>query len=318
MVELGIAHIGLRPPDAQRLKITVGMVTVAGSASKGWRMSALNQADLVVIAPDDSAAQAALDNRAAYPRAAFAALVGEADVVPPGCLRLAWPIRTDHVIHLLKTVEALREAPSPPTPAAADSDVLKLASLLRSVTDERDPNVTWKVRGTPDHSVYIVPVARKFFYRPALPRLRAMPLNVALTFERIGSNAVPGGVNPRPLVVLQWLVGSLTGPLGMLPWIEPGTALRMRRWPDFPVLYHDPRHRRIAALLSERVSPVTDLMHLTRLDSATVTGFVNAANLCGYVVPVAAGAAATIRQMGDGSRRSLFERLRGALGIAEA
>ncbi len=318
MAEFGLAIIGLKLPDAQRLRATVGMVTVAGSVSKGWRLCPPSEADLLVIAHEDPEARAALENRAAFPRATFAALVGEADVAPPRCLSLSWPIRTDHVVRLLKSVEESKKA-GPTVPEAAESGIFELASLLRRAADECDPEVVWKIDGTPDHALYVLPAARKFLYRAPLPRLRGMPPDVTLDFENIDRKGAPHDVSPRPLVALNWMVGSLTGPLGVLPWIDTKSALRMRRWPDFPVLYHDPRHRRIAALLSEHVRPMSDLVRLAGVDSATVTGFVNAASLCGYLVADATPTAPGAGEGGsDGSRRSLIGRLRQALGIVEA
>jgi hypothetical protein len=296
----------------------VGMVTIAGSVSKDWRLCSAAEADLVVINPDHHEAKVALNNRAAFPQAIFAALMSAAEQAPEDCLKLSWPIRTEGVIEMLKRVEAKPKAAVPATTLAVQGDMLRLASILRTIGHERDADLVWRIKGAPDKTLYIAPAARKFFYEPALARLRTMRLDAELTFETVMKESIPEGLSPRPLVGLQWVAGDMIGSLRLLPWLKPDMSLRLKSWPNFPVLHHDARHRRIAALLARKVNGLAELTQLARTDAATVRGFVNACNLCGYLSPQAAPAPA---KKAVGARQpsspSLFKRLRSALGIVE-
>jgi hypothetical protein len=314
----GIAQIGLRPADDRRLRTMIGMASITGTVSKQWRLCAPAEADLIVVALDDPDAQAALRRRSAYPHATFAALVGATDETPADCLQLRWPIRTEDVIELLTKVQVTAKAETAATTRAIEGDALHLASILRKAGAERDPQLVWKVTGTPHQPLYIAPLARKFFYPQPLARLRSASF-AALGFETLSMSAVPGDVIARPLVGLQWLVGDMIGPMGLLPWIGAGAPLRLKTWPNFPVLPHDARHRRIAALLAQSVNGLEELVERSRMDIGTVRSFVNASDLCGYL---ATGTApykpVTKRPASSRLRASLFDRLRSALGIQES
>jgi hypothetical protein len=314
----GIAQIGLRPADDKRLRTMVGMASITGAVSKQWRMCAPAEADVVVVALDDPEGQAALQGRSAYPHATFVALVGAADQVPDDCLKLRWPIRTEDVIELLTKIQSAPKTDSPASTRTVEGEALHLASILRKAAAERDPQLVWKITGTPQQPLYIAPLARKFFYQPPLARLRSTSLT-ELSFETVNIDAIPDDTIARPLVGLQWLVGDMIGPMGLLPWIGTATPLRLKTWPNFPVLHHDARHRRIAALLAQSVNSLEELVERSRMDITTVRSFVNASDLCGYLAPGAAVRKPDAKRVVmTRPRASLFERLRSALGIQES
>lgn len=314
----GIAQIGLRPADDKRLRTMVGMATITGTVSRQWRMCSPAEADIVVVAPEDPEAQAALNNRSACPQAKFAALVGTADQAPADCLKLPWPIRAEDVVRLLTKVEASSQDEIPATASTMAADVLQLASLLRKAAEERDRDLVWRVTGTAHQPLYIAPAARKFFYQMPLARLRATALDAKLTFETLRQSAVPDDLIGRPLLGLQWLAGDMIGPLGLLPWLKPDMPLRLKTWPNFPVLQHDARHRRIAALLAQSVNCLDELVELSGMDPFTVRSFVNASSLCGYLVSGASVRAPNAKRHAlQRPGTSLFGRLRSALGIQE-
>lgn len=314
----GIAQIGLRPADDKRLRTMVGMATITGVVSKQWRMCSPAEADLVVVGLDDPAGQAALRNRSAYPQATFAALVGATDEAPADCLKLRWPIRTEEVVELLKKVQDAPKTAAPSAKSTIEGDALQLASILRHASAERDPDLVWRVKGLAHQPLYIAPLARQFFCQLPLARLRSMAPDMELSFETLKRSAVPDDLIARPLIGLQWLVGDMIGPMGLLPWIPPDMPLRLRTWPNFPALPHDARHRRIAAVLAKSVNSLHELAELSGMDIDTVRGFVNASSLCGYLASgVVSRAPVAKRPAVSSTRASLFSRLRSALGIQE-
>lgn len=321
-MKFGVAQMGLRAPDDQRLRSIIGMLVVAGTVRKEWHMCKPHTADLVVFAPDNPEALAMFNRRSDYPHIRFAALVGSADSAPEGCHKLSWPIRTEDVMRMLVAIESAPAAASTAITLDSDSGLLALAVRLRDTTPEHDPNVVWKVRGTPDCPLFVAPVTRSFYYQQTLARLRCMPATTSLKLETARKQAIPETIHPRPLLGLQWLIGDLLGELGLLPWINPDVPLRLKCWPNFPALVHGPRHRRIAAHLSERPCSVAELAEAVGMDIGIVRSFINAAALCGYLAPAAAPTTAgnanpvNTRPRTASPRASLFSRMRFALGIA--
>lgn len=115
-----------------------------------------------------------------------------------------------------------------------DGDLLSFASILRNAAQERDPRLVWRVKGIPNESLYVAPVACKFFFEPTLARLRATGLRDELTFETVTLDAIPAGMSGKPLVALQWVIGEMIGAAGLLPWLKADQALRLKSWPIFP------------------------------------------------------------------------------------
>jgi hypothetical protein len=115
--------------------------------------------------------------------------------------------------------------------------------------------------------------------------------------------------------MLQWTVGLLTGPLGLLPWLEPDATFRLRAFPEFQALHHEPVHRRMAAAFAQPVVGLAAATQLMRIDTPTVVGFLNGAELCGYLQTAPLAKAARRRNSARGSLVASFRR---ALGIGKA
>src|SRR5690606_29380782 len=176
----------------------------------------------------------------------------------------------------------------------------------------------WRVTGLSRAPIYIAPHRRQFFCTESLRTVHRFDVRNGIELTLLPSTNLPvADEQPKPMVMLQWSVGLLTGALGLLPWLNPSATLRLQRFPEFQILHHEPVHRRLAAAFSRPVAGIDAAVELTMLDRQAVCSFVNGAELCGYLrtshqsdVP-----ARTPARPASGSRRGLVQLLRRALGI---
>ncbi len=323
-MELGIAHVGLAKTDVQRLKAVMAMAITNDTLAARWCMRETGTADLVIFAPDSPEGQAMAAAGRASRAKVFAVLAGESEHVEVACERLAWPIRLEGLLELLKKVEKRSAAeagvsePPPPSLHDSGSHLVRLASLLRDAPESTD-GVAWRIDGASRRPLYIVPGRRSFYFGEPLTALRNLDFDVQLDFVPLPIEEVSDKAAAKPIQMLQWLVGLRTGTSGLLPWIDAGSAFKLKKFPEFQILLHTPGHRRIAAILSQPRAGIETIARMTGQDEQVVSGFVNAASLCGYLQTLGRkSAAAPTPKRGDASRRALFRSFRKALGIAVA
>lgn len=309
--ELGLAHVGLAEADVRRLRAMMMMALADGALRRRWSIVDPSRASVVIIGMEAAGrlAELASGNRI------VAVLVGTADVVPPGTRTLSWPIRAEALLELLQ--EAERRAIPIARAREPEHSLIRLAKLLRSAGADAPSEDAWRIRGLCRASVYIAPGRRQFFCTESLRSLQRFDIRNDIDLSPLPPTALPAArAQPKPIVMLQWSVGLLTGALGPLPWLDASAVFRLQRFPDFQIVHHEPAHRRLAAAFARAVPGIDAAVKLTGLDRQTVCGFVNAAELCGYlrtggepqVVPKPLRAA-------SGFKRSLAETLRRALGI---
>lgn len=312
--ELGLAYVGLSPQDVLRLKgILVKVITdrlVAGL----WRITDPAKAHLIIAGGPSSAGRHG-QQLTQHRQTVVAVLMGESDAAVEGCLKLAWPIRLDDVVALLEMIERRVPSNGAMPPAMREHSLIRLAGVLRHSDAPND--FAWRIDGLTKGPTYVAPARKLCFSGDSLMSIGRFDMAREVEFDPISLDALPESSERRkPIVMLQWWVGLLTGPLGLLPWLNPAGTLRLRRFPEFQILHHLPAHRRLAAALSRPISGVDAAADLTQLQSVSVTGFVNAAELCGYLssMDMPESNRPSERRAPD-SRQSLVQIFRKALGI---
>lgn len=313
--ELGLAHVGLSEADVRRLRAMLMMALADGSLRARWISVDATEADAVILGAE------AIDRLDEFARTKrlVAVLVGAADCVPPGTRTLNWPIRAEALLELLQEAEA---QPAPTAAAATlDRPLVRLAQLLRRGDHDGLRGEAWCVTGLSRTPIYVVPQLRQFFCTESLRTVHRFDVHNDIDLTPMPIAELPiGHEHPKPIVMLQWSIGLLTGALGPLPWLNPSATLRLQRFPEFQILHHEPVHRRLAAALSRPVAGIDGAIALTLLDRHTVCSFVNGAELCGYLrtgdpLP---SAARTPARAPTGTKRTLAQILRRALGIEMA
>ena len=312
--ELGLAYVGLGPQDVHRLKGVMVKVITDGLVAGRWRLTDPAKAHLIIAGSDSSAARHGHKPTAPL-QSVVAVLAGESDAVAEGCLKLAWPIRLEDVVALLGMIERRVPSNGAIQPAVREHSLIRLAGILRRSDASND--FAWRIAGLTKGPTFVAPARKLCFSGDSLMSIGRFDMAREVEFDPISLDALPESSEQRkPIVMLQWWVGLLTGPLGLLPWLDPAGTLRLRRFPEFQILHHLPAHRRLAAALSRPISGVDAAADLTQLKSVTVTGFVNAAELCGYLssMDMPESKRPSARRAPD-SRQSLMQIFRKALGI---
>ena len=313
--ELGIAHVGLADTDVRRLKSMMASAIGDCTLVARWCLAQPAKAHLVVGSPE-AAAEIVADTVAdRNPEQVVAVLAGESDAEVPGTERLPWPIRIEQLLSLLRTVERRVLKVSVMPEADAAHPLVRLAALLRHAEEPAD--LSWRITGLGRAPIYITPARRQYFCAESLRMLRSFDSGSRLDFMPVPPRDLPTEfTQPKPIAMLQWSVGMLAGPLGILPWLEANAAWRLRRFPEFQILHHEPAHRRLAAAFSRPAQSIATVAEWTQIQPETVVGFVNGAELCGYLHSEEAAPEAASRGP-DASRQGLAEILRRALGIVE-
>ena len=313
--ELGIAHIGLADTDVRRLKSMMASAIGDGTLVARWCLAKPASAHLVIGSPESAGNILSTSGAGLNPEQVVAVLAGESDAEVEGAVKLPWPIRIEHLLDLLRTVErrVLKVTVMPEADAA--HPLVRLAALLRHAEEPAD--LSWRITGLGRAPIYIAPARRQYFCAESLRMLRSFDNGSRLDFMPVPPRDLPTEfTQPKPIAMLQWSVGLLAGPLGILPWLEAGAAWRLRRFPEFQILHHEPAHRRLAAAFSRPAQTISAVADWTQIQPEAVVGFVNGAELCGYLhseepAPEAANHGP------DASRQGLAEILRRALGIVE-
>ena len=319
---LGVSQVGLSDSDRHRLRTILAMVMMNSSAAREkWVATDAAAANLVVTDAASSAGRELIESSKDNEGLLVAVLAGEADEVPEGCLKLAWPIRVEEMLRLLITAQKhLEQFESSPSTLTADaqgesSGLVQVASMLRD-SDDKGSNTAWRIDGLSSRPVYISAGDGIFCFGGSLIKLRALDPQLQASFVPIPIEDISAKNDKKPLVMLQWLIGLQTGQFGPLPWMDKEMAMKLRRYPAFHVLHHSSAHRRIAAVLSRPRRNVENIANLARADIAEVHGFINASNLCGYLQFCESKSSKRAKASASSGRpRAFFNKLRNALGI---
>lgn len=319
---LKIAQIGLSDTDSHRLKTLLGMAVInSASLRQKWVFGDTADANLIVTGSESEEGRAIINAPVEKAGRVYAILAGQADAVPAGCLKLPWPIRMEDLLLLLQAVEQRTKTSAEPDTATAvpepatDNGLIRLASFLRD-SDNSGSNAAWKIEGASRRPIHIAPGEKVFYFGESLSNLREIDADIQLNFVPVPIEELSELAGRKPLAMLQWLVGLQTGPYGLLPWIDNKSAMKLRRFPAFQILHHTTAHRRVAAVLSRPRREVDTIAELAGVEPAFVRNFINAANLCGYLIQVDGKSSKLAARTGTAKRpRSLFKSFRKALGI---
>ena len=316
-----IAQLGLSDPDSHRLRTFLGMASSSGGLKHDWAMGDPTAADVIVVGAGDQESLAiAAAGKGNGDRITVAVLAGESDEVPSDCVKLPWPIRLENVLSLLRLVEGRgrktsRVAAAPASSPGSDNHIIRLASMLRE-NGSGAAGAVWRVDGLTKERLYVSLSENAFYFNDSVAALRNLDIQARLDFVPVPMEDVGVVRGRKPLVMLRWLVGVQSGPLGLFPWVETRKPMQLRRYPDFQMLYHLPEHRRIATILSRPRASVEVVSELSGQALATVVGFVNASSLCGYLTNVEG-----LGQRGSPTslaKQALFKSFRKALGMITA
>jgi hypothetical protein len=329
-VDWGIAFVGLLPDEERLARAAIGIMCSHKLLPTPWRVCAVEDADLVIVAPNNPSSLPLLKSAIQRTGPITAALTSSAEAIPPGCERLPRPVRASDLRNLLLDVQgrAVRRRGSAETrtrgaPVAGaltvlapqpSGSLLELAQVLREANEPDSRGCAWIVQGIASSPLYVAPAMSAFIFEGSLSALRNLPRTGSIAITRIPEQDLPRGIAYRPLSMLQWLVGSLLGQKGLLPWIDPEAAYSLRHWPEFAVLKHRPDQQRIAVLLMNRAEAIADIVRLAQADKHAVIEFLNAASLTGRLVVTDASRTAASASSPN-ERPALLQRLRKALGI---
>jgi hypothetical protein len=324
MMHPGIAIVGLTETEERHIRSLVGMAIKAGSLRCTWVTRDAAHADFIVTT---AASWEALSRQRPATREGLpmiAVLATEAEAVPRGSTKLQTPVLLETFTVLLNVVERRMDkanpaprAPGSPTDTAIARDpgrnpLVRLAAVIREGAHSQ-PGSAWRVFGLGRHPLLIAPATKQFHYSDPIETI-VVGASSTIAMEPVALDQVKDLPAARPLALLQWQLGLLTSDIGLLPWINAGAAMKLRRYPHLLALQQAAVHRRIAAVLSLPCLNIEHIAGLTGIDPRVVTGFVNAASLCGYLSEVEASAAPV--KSAPAPRKSLFASFRKALGIS--
>lgn len=310
----GLAHAGLREGEARRLRAAMLAAVAQGVLAGDWRITDPARADVVVTSAGkwNNLDRAVLLN----PHQLVAVLADENEALPPGILRLDPPINTEGLLELLSLTEQRALGTAEPEVAEPEHPMFHLARLLRSAHAGAGDDSAWCITGLSRAPIYVIPADNQLFSSESLLALQHVDVQAEIDFFPVSPADIDAaGTRAKPLAMLQWSVGLRTGVLGLLPWLLADATFQLRTLPEFQILHHEPCHRRLAAAFSRPVHGIRAAMGLTRLDLTTVSGFVNAADLCGYLDSQAPTPDVQTRSS-SGSRGRLAQLMRRALRLA--
>jgi hypothetical protein len=305
-LELGIAHTGLSDDDIRRLRAMLLMALADGSLKGRWYETDPAAAHLLVTSPR---IHSVLDASGLLnPNKIVGMVVRDNEPLPPGALKISWPISIDGMLELLQLAERRAlETSAEQNVARADHPLVHLAELLRHPGTGASDRETVRIAGLVPAPIYVV-LSRRQFHSANSPRaLQHLGTRSEIAIDRLPLAQLPADAGgPQPLVILQWSLGLATGTLGLLPWLSTESTFRLRSFPELQLLPHRPVHRRLAAAFSHPVAGIAQAGAMTDLDPPTICSFLNAADLCGYL--------STSRAPG---RRVQQLRLTGGQGLAQ-
>ncbi|MBN8481725.1 MAG: hypothetical protein J0L88_09060 [Xanthomonadales bacterium] len=302
MQTLGIHDIGL-PVDASRALHSMLQV-LNGRLRTPWQTCHLDRADVLIAHAASDPAVLASWSRGGKP---LVLVIDERAPRPTSPFVLRQPIRVMQLMTMLESVaEQLASRPSAVQPRRArnpDSTWMPLESLRQLMARHGDAGPL--VATTSDGCGVWIDRGTAYAAVSTLQRLRLGELRVGAFAT--GPQPVPASAVAFSTFDLAWFV-ALKGPTELAPWLERGTAYRLRRWPDFGRLGGTSALIELAALASAHAWTPARLAEASCQPIEDVHRFLNAASMAGLVVnapvtaqPRAAAAATSMwsRFVGD-------------------
>lgn len=138
----------------------------------------------------------------------------------------------------------------------------------------------------PDGSVLIVDPAKKVFYSSRSTdelvallrnqrRVEGKVVPVA-NVEKFADRLARWEIKPRPLEVLLWLTGLVSGAGEPMGGWDPQAPVRLTRWPDFAALPYRQGHVKMAAMLTKEGALASAVAQACEVAPGDVADFLNA------------------------------------------
>jgi hypothetical protein len=234
---------------------------------------------------------------------------------------LVHPFQLSHVIKVLGVVE--KRLPSATGKSETLIEVLRRAGNVAASTSW----CSWRSGGKDmlwvSKAAYAAEPNARLNLRDASSTLGALEMGAVM-------DRPPAAGERRPLVELRWWVG-LWHSATLAAWLDPVTAYRVTRWPDFGVIRPFHQHIRATALMSAWPYNVDKLSEHARLPREEAIRLLNALSTCGVLTPSKSRANETVQAQPSpiirsepvnsaalqsaGGVRSLLSRVRLRLGI---
>lgn len=167
----------------------------------------------------------------------------------------------------------------------------------------------------------IFPLSRRFLCEKADAPIREIASARIQSFQPIPPERAAHILRVKKtasLSLLAWHAALYSSHSELLPEFSAGQSFRLRRWPDFGSLDHDPVHIPLAGLLSQRVLNLHELQRSGNFPAEHLHRFLNAALLTGYLEFTQAKTLSWLfgrRSENAAERLSLFGKIRSKLGI---
>ncbi|WP_170154346.1 hypothetical protein [Protaetiibacter intestinalis] len=144
-----------------------------------------------------------------------------------------------------------------------------------------------------------------------LERFPEHPVGVVVSVELVGEGTpAPFELPGKSLDELLWKVGRAGFPERLAPWLEPGDAYHLIRWPNWTTLKPDTDHLRQTAMLANSLLTIEQLAGLSGRGVETTRTLVNALSLMGVLGTVPAASLVRHAVPQELPESSLFQRLR--------
>lgn len=306
MKQRKIAFVGLESHSRQACLSMLGIM--AGMASVQW-VEAEGTADADVL-------MATVECANQVPPGTPCILVYRSDDRRPSApYTLSRPFRAMQLIGLLERIgqhhfdaadtsrssEALEAAP-----------LTSLHALADAMAAEPAPQGILPLQSTAG-TFYLEPAQRRFFADEAL----LAPLVAGdIHFRKLLAPIVgpPQGQAPRPAFLLCWYLADADAEL--LPWLDPASSFRIRRWPHLGALPRSREHLALCALMSKAGFCRAQLAQFARCEEPVLDRFLNACALSGLLQVDRPDQAHVMAASGSGRFGGLIRGLRQRLGLA--
>jgi len=293
MHTLGIHDIGL-PVDASRALHSMLQV-LDGRMRTPWQACAMDKADALIAHAASDPTELANWSRSGKP---IILVIDDRAPRPTSPFVLRQPIRVMQLLTMLENV-AEQIVSRPRKSSSTDSTWMPLESLRQLMARHGDAGPLHA--STSDGCGVWIDRGKAYAAMTTLQRLRLGELRVG-AFATGPREVPPTGV-AFAITDLAWFL-ALKGPAELAPWLERGTAYRLRRWPDFGRLGGNSGLIELAALSSAHAWTPARLAEASGQRIEDVCRFLNAASMAGLVVnaPVTAQPRAAAAATGMWSR----------------
>jgi hypothetical protein len=280
MQTLGIHDIGLHVDASHALHSMLKVLQ--GRLHASWQACDIDRADVLLAHAHCDPGVLSRWTRTGKP---LVVVVDERMDRPASPFVLRQPIRVMQLMGMLESVsDHLAEGPRHVAPSASAWSALE--SLRRLMGQHGESGA--QLARTADGALLWVDHGCAFAEPSALQRLRDGEL-VATPFMAADA-AVPKSAKAFPLVDLAWFL-ALSGPAELAPWLDPASAYRLRRWPDFGRLGCSSNMLELSAMTATQPMTPAMLVQASAKPPAVVHRFLNAASMAGVC------ASAPVRQL---------------------